>query len=401
MVSHRWAGSDRCRILVLLALTLFPSLQQVGAVNEEPASERKSTEDFTFLAGRAATAFQEGKTEEALSLFRRGLELNPEWEEGWWYLGVLHYEAHQWKEAAKAFRVVTDLNPDMGPAWVMAGACQYQLRKYYRAAESIDRGLQAGLGGNAALRFSAFYHKAVLLTRIEEYERAFTILYSLAKQQPTNEMVATAMGLCMLRIPLSPGEMPPAWRPMVLETGRAFQSAAIQEEEQARRKLERLLQDHPDFPNLHYAFGQFLVSRGEPEAAEMFQRELELNPHHIPAHLQLAWFYLNRGDAERGLPFAEKARRLDPDSASPYYVLGRIFLDRGRIDDAIEELEAARERAPESSQIRQFLARAYFRGGRREDARRELAEVDRLQRILQEREQGLILSGMGQDQPTP
>ncbi|GAB4239606.1 MAG: hypothetical protein Kow00109_14450 [Acidobacteriota bacterium] len=376
----------------LLFLSQLPALAQQG---EEPSAPEASSRPS--VAQSAAAALEQGKTGEALRLYQRGVAANPEWDEGWWWIGVLEYEQRRWAEAVKAFRTVTALQPELGPAWVMTGVCQYQLKKFYRALDNIERGLSLGLGGNAALRFSAFYHKAVLLTRIEEYERAFNILYSLAKQQPNSEQVIAAMGVCILRLPLAPAEVPGPWKDVVRRAGQAFVYSALDEGEKAQELLEELIAADPRFPNLHYAYGQFLAVRNSARAEEMFRKELELDPNHVPARLQLAWLHLNRGRSAEALPLAEEALELDPDSASPRYVLGRVLLDLGRYEDAARRLEEARELAPESSLVHQYLAQTYFRLGRREEAQAELAEVDRLRRRLLEQEQGLIVSGTGRE----
>lgn len=384
-------------------LTCFFLLGDVpeGAPWLRPESPAETASQPPSVARAAAEALQKGSTEEALQLYRRGVAEDPEWDEGWWWIGVLEYERKNWSEAVLAFRSVTALKPRLGPAWVMTGVCQYQLKRYYRALDNIERGLSLGLGGNATLRFSAFYHKAVLLTRIEEYERAFSILYSLAKQKPTSEQVIQAMGTCILRLPLAPREVPARWRELVRQAGQAFVFSALGKGEQAQELLEELVTTHPQFPNLHYAFGQFLVVRNPSRAEKMFRRELELEPNHVAARLQLAWLYLNQGRSAEAFPPAEEALELDPDSASPRYVLGRLLLDAGRYEEAAHRLEEALELAPKSSLIRQYLAQAYFRLGRREEAQRELAEVERLRRQLLEQEQGLVLSGTGEEAPPP
>ena len=58
-----------------------------------PLTGRNNSIDnrFETLAKSATTAREAGKKDEAIANYHRALDVNPEWEEGWWYMGTMLY----------------------------------------------------------------------------------------------------------------------------------------------------------------------------------------------------------------------------------------------------------------------------------------------------------------------
>ena len=122
--------------LISILLILF--------INSNPVLSQ--SESFQSVSEAAAKAMSQNRIPEAIQLYRKSVEFNYKWEEGWWYLGVLLYETDQYSEGRKAFQVVTHLNPQMSPAWLMLGLCQFGQKDYYPALTNISRAISIGLG---------------------------------------------------------------------------------------------------------------------------------------------------------------------------------------------------------------------------------------------------------------
>src|SRR5215472_5117579 len=67
-----------------------------------PCAAQNSPAGFSGLASKAATARVENDLPRAIQLYGQALQLNPEWKEGWWYLGLLQYEANSYPAARDA-----------------------------------------------------------------------------------------------------------------------------------------------------------------------------------------------------------------------------------------------------------------------------------------------------------
>ena len=161
--------------------------------------------------------------------------------------------------------------------------------------------------------------------------------------------------------------------------GRAgFNQAKARSSAIGRQSFEELVSRYPEAPNVHYAFGVYLLAE-EPDAAlEEFRRELRASPNHYHAMLQIAYELMKQGKFDEALPLAEKAMELTPNLFAARNAMGRILLETGDTDRAIRELETGVRLAPDSPEMRFSLARAYTKAGRNEDGARERAEFLKL-----------------------
>ena len=75
--------------------------------------------------------------------------------------------------------------------------------------------------------------------------------------------------------------------------------------------------------------------------------------------MQIAFEYLNRGDAQTALAWAKQAVAAAPREFPAHKALGQALLETGDLDGAIAELTAGIELAPESPSLHFQLARAY------------------------------------------
>lgn len=360
-------------------------------------------EAFEEVAAKAARAREAGELGEAARRYREAVALRSEWMEGWWYLGTLLYDLDRFGEALEALRVLASFQRENAVVWALIGLCEYRERDYERALVNLQKARLLGISENAQMYPAVRYHAAILLNRFEEFEVAFEALKEFAVENNRSASVIEAMGISVLRLPFLPSELPPAKREQVMLAGRAAYETATRRYEIADEFYQRLVSDFPDVPNVHYAYGVFLMREEPDKALEYFQKELKIQPHHVPSMLQTAFEYVKRGAYEEAQPWAEKAVEIDPASFPARHALGRIFLEFGEIERSISELERGIELAPTSPELRFVLSRAYARAGRREDAEREREEYLRLDEMFQTQKYGAQAVGgeRASDQPPP
>jgi tetratricopeptide (TPR) repeat protein len=337
---------------------------------------------FDTLRARAERARSEGRFDEALSAYQAALVLDPAWVEGHWYVGTISYETERYAECRDAFERVVRLQDENGAAWGFKGLCAFQRNDYAAALSDLARARELGLGESPDLVAVVRFHHAMLLTRAGQYERALQELAGFGQQGHSGEDLTSAFGLALLRIPRVPSEVVPEQRDMVLEAGRAALLSVGRDNERALGVLARLVERHPDAPNVHYAYGLLLSSEHPDEALAQFGEELRVSPDHAMARVYLAQELLKRAEHDAARPLAEAAVRLAPDNFMARRVLGQLRLEAGDAPEAIAELETAKALQPHSPSVRFHLARAYRRAQRLDDAVRERAEFTRLEREL-------------------
>jgi tetratricopeptide (TPR) repeat protein len=376
-------GTTGVAATILSGLTIVAVAQTVAAQTAPNSAPAKGAQKPTFdrLAQQAAAARKAGQLDDAIRLYRQALSLKPSWIEGQWGLGTLLYDLDQYAEARDAFRRVVAADAKNAVAHALLGLCEFQLKNYERSLEAIEKAKDLGIPSQEVASVTA-YHSAILLNRFERFEAASDVLRDFALQGKDTQPVIEAFGLSLLRLPYLPSEAPIEKREMVLMAGRAaFQMAKGRRTAAGRLAFEELVSRYPAAPNVHYAFGTFLVLEDADAALVEFQRELRMSPNHYYAMLQIAFEQMKRSNYADALPLAEKAVELAPNLMAARNALGRALLENGQTERAIQELEAGVKLAPDSPQMQFALARAYTRAGRAEDAARARAEFGRLDRL--------------------
>jgi len=356
--------------------------QQTRKVNPPApsAQTQPNTEaEFEHVVKQADEARVAERFEEAVSLYGKALNIKPKWPEGWWYVGAIFYQKDLYPQARDAFQNLVALESERGPAWAMLGLCQYQTAEYERAAVSLQRARTLGINDNPELARVASYHIALLYIHFEYFESAYDVLNEFVRAGQESAKVIEAFGLALLRMPFLPNEIPSDKREKVLLAGQAGYNMAARRQEQARSAFEMLLTRYPNDPNIHYAFGVYMLPQDADIAMKEFKRELEISPNHFAAMTQMAFEYMKRDQFTDALPLAEKAVQLAPKLYAARNVLGRVLLELGQVDRSIKELETGVKIAPSSPEMHFALARAYTRAGRKEEAARERETFKKLQ----------------------
>ena len=358
------------------------------APKPRPAAKASGASDFDRLVKAATEARLAERWDDAIALYAKVVKLKPDYVEGHWYHGTAQYTLDNFTGCRDSFRRVLRLAPKNGGAYAFLGLCEFGLKEYDRALEHLLQSRMLGVGDSPDLGSTARYHAAILMTRMEQYEQALETLGEFASEGNDNPRVIEAMGIATLRMPMLPLEAPSDRREMVLMAGRASYMMATRNTASAEKAFEALAFRYPETPNVHYAFGVFLLQEKPDLAIEEFKRELELQPQHPWSLMQLAYEYLKRGEGSAALPWAQQAVAVAPNAFPAHKALGQALLETGDIEGAIRELEIGIKLAPQSPGLHFTIARAYQRAGRLDDATRARNEFTRLDRLARTQRSG-------------
>jgi len=354
----------------------------------KPGTRSPTTAEFDRLVKAAAEARQAERWEDAIDLYGKAVNLKPQYVEGYWYQGTAYYSLDNYPQCRDAFRKVLRLAPKNGAADAFLGLCEFGLKDYDRSLQHLLQSRILGVGDTQDLAGTARYHAALLMTRMEQYEQALETLGEFAAEGNDNPRVIESMGIATLRMPMLPNETPPDRREMVLMAGRASYMMATRNTAAAEKAFDSLASRYPETPNVHYAYGVFLLQEQPDKGIEEFRRELELQPSHPWSLMQIAFEYLKRGDGKSALPWAQQAVAAAPTAFPAHKALGQALLETGDIVGAINELQIGIKLAPDSPGLHFTLARAYQRAGRLEEATRERDEFTRLDRLARTQRSG-------------
>lgn len=370
-------------LAAVLMATAFAGAQapKPAAPATKKAAAQAPSPAFDRLVAQATAARKAEKWEEAIALYAKAVKLRPKYIEGYWYQGTAYYTLGKFAECRDRFTEVVRLAPKNGAAFAFLGLCDYGLKDYAASLPHLLQSRTLGVGDTGDLGSVARYHAAAIMMKIGEFEQALQTLGEFANDGDDSPRVIEAMGMATLRMPIFPEELPAENRDMVIMAGRASYQMATRNTASAGRSFEALVLRYPETPNVHYANGVYLLGEQPDKAIEEFKKELELQPGHPQSLMQIAFEYLNRGDAPAALPWAKRAVEAAPKDFAAHKALGQALLETGEVAGAIAELENGVKLAPESPSLRFQLARAYQKAGRLEDANRERDEFTRLDRL--------------------
>ncbi len=372
------------RIGRILAAVLSATAVALAQTKQGPRENRQGAGQFSELSRAAEKARQADRLDEALRLYEKALKLNPQWAEGWWHLGTLHYDANRYGEGQIAFKNLVGVSPRLGPGWAMLGLCEFELHDYGNSLIHLRRGRALGLGGEQEITTVVRYHEALLLIQKSDFESATQLLSSLVKHGVVSDDVRVALGLALLHVPLFPHQVDPSKDGLIHAAGGVAELMAMGNYDQADSAFRQLLLDYPQTPFAHYAYGAMLASLSRYEEAEReLREETRVTPESALPDMQLAYVFLRLHRYAEALTLGQKAVELAPHSFAAHYLMGRTLLELNHVSEAVRELETARRLGPYSTEVRYNLARAYAKAHRQREANAERAEFARLSSLLQ------------------
>jgi tetratricopeptide (TPR) repeat protein len=308
-----------------------------------------------------------------MELYRKALGIDPRWQDGWWFLGLLQYGSGAYAAASDAMSRLLALQPDAGPALAIRGLCEFETGDYTHSLADIQKGLAFGAADDARHEQILFYHEAILLTRLEKFSDALKVYSVFAEHKLSSPDLLVAIGLAGLRIPLLPKDAAGDQQALLTSVGDATFKFMGGDQKAAQQAFNDLFERFPTARNAHFHYGNLLLAFGPEAAAPQFKKELEVAPDNAEARILLAWSLLMQNRADEALPYARRIAQEEPERAASQLILGRALLDTGNIAAAIEHLQHGIKLQPDNIEIHIASAKAYSKSGRDDDARRERA----------------------------
>ena len=149
-----------------LALTLAALLAQTppaAPAVRTPAARPPAS--FATVSASAAAAREAGRLDEAIALYRQGIALRADWDEGRWYLGLSLYERERYREARDAFAALVARQPAHAGAVGMKGLCEFGLGQHETALRTLLQARSLGIARTPEIAHVVAYHAGILLTR--------------------------------------------------------------------------------------------------------------------------------------------------------------------------------------------------------------------------------------------
>ena len=315
-----------------LALFLLAGVSRVGG-QASSAGESGNADQLRKLALEEGEA---GKTDDAIRDYRRALELQPEWKEGWWNLGMLQYSSRRFSDAISTFQRVTAFAPKLGMAWSLLGLSEYETGNYEDAVAHLQKAQELGISEDEEIARVSAYHLGLLSIRESRFERASELLLANFGAGAIPPQAKTALGLATLRVPLLPQQLDPSREALVQAAGEAAAAGT-----DAAERFSALLKDHREIPYLHYAYGLALAQAGKTkDALDQVMAETKISPGSAIPWIEASRLQILQGKAADSIAAAQHAIRLSPSNPDAHRALAKAFDASGKSQRASKERQS-------------------------------------------------------------
>lgn len=269
----------------------------------------------------ALARFQQSGPDEAVRTLREGLERQPAHAELIYQLGVLYAGCDAVARARKCFEQAIELEPAHAAAHERLAQC---------------------------------------LAAAGDVQPAYELLCRAAELDPHNPRVCLQLTV-LARAVAATTDTPLA--PPKCHTQDTTDRAAVEQ-------LAEVIAQEPDFVT---AFLSLPVSEADHEIfsalAATLERALERHPEYADLHYHCGQLYRRLGQDTAAIAHAERAVRINPRYVSALILLAELYARTDRCADAVERLEEAIRRGGDYADVHDLLGHLHVKAGRSDRAR--------------------------------
>ena len=357
-------------LLLLVLIPTLPVTREMCVAQEAPGPPQ-SPAQFDDLAARAAAARDQQNLPLAIRLYTQAEQLKPDWQEGWWYLGILQYGSNQYRGAIDAFTHLLQLVPTAVPAMALRGLCEFETAAYDDSLRDLEQAVAHGALNEPRNEQIIRYHLALLLAHTGRFQEALDQYRYFAEHKADAPDLKIGTGLAGMRVAAFPKDVPARDRDVYQTAGNAGYVFLSGDNEQADDLFAQLFVRYPSTPNLHYFYGFLLFPHDQDLAIDQFHSELAINPSNETANALLALTLVIAGRFSEALAPARRAYANASDSEMAQLALGRSLAETGDTKRGEEPLNQVIQRDPNNLEAHLGLVSIYSQSGNREEAARE------------------------------
>jgi tetratricopeptide (TPR) repeat protein len=118
--------------------------------------------------------------------------------------------------------------------------------------------------------------------------------------------------------------------------------------EKAKKEFLSFLLSRPDQWMSHYNMGNFQLESGNPQAAlSSYEKSMQLDPHAIPALVNMSMAYAHMGKNNEAEESLQKALKIEPENSAANFNLGLLLAEQGKVREAEKALRTALKSDPQ------------------------------------------------------
>jgi len=368
----------RCPVLLILGTTAY--LQGQAATRGGDLSLLKD----------AAQAIAAGKLERAENELQSVLQTSPEEFRALNLLGIVRAQQRREAEAERLFRRAIEIKPDFTSAHTSLGMLYVQMLKPDQAIPELKEALRLDPGRtDAADALSGVWREqAHAAVQSGDSEKALSLLIDARKINPNNADVLFDFGMVALRMSLFPDAVQAFQETLNLrkDDGRALYGLGraqmgLDKYQEAHDAFVRYVQLHPQDASGHYALGMTLQAlQRSNEARSEYEKSIQLKPDQTECYFELGLLDIDAGDLKSASDRFRLVLKQDPHHGGALTGAGRVAFQQKAYSNAAELLQSAVAADTAMREAHYYLGLTFSRLGRKEDSEKELQIASQLER---------------------
>jgi putative PEP-CTERM system TPR-repeat lipoprotein len=294
--------------------------------------------------------------------------------------GQAHQAAGETNQAISIYRKLIPMEPKSPLPWMRMADAQYGAKQYDEAVESLRKALE--LRPNLPEAQQALARVYVESGRINE---AISVAREVQKERPKDALGYVLEGDVQAS-QKKWGDAANAYRTGLRQTEStdlavrlyAVLTAGPGGATAASDFGASWLKSHPKDHAFRLKLAESaLAMKQYPVAVQHYRKVLEAAPKNAIVLNNLAWAEAQSNDP-KALEHAEEANRIAPNQPAIMDTLGTLLVEKGDTARGLDLLQKASGQAPQVPGIRLNLAKALIKAGQKDAARRELDELAKL-----------------------
>jgi tetratricopeptide (TPR) repeat protein len=320
-------------------------------------SEKRAMElTIEQVLQKAVESHKAGKLQDAESLYRAILQIQPDHPDANHNLGIIAVSLNKTEAALPLFKIALEVNPNQGQFWLSYVDALIKEKQFDNARSVLDKGKWRGLAGEKVEALEAKLTRSPPLIEInallEHYEKgrydlAQNLAINLTQQYPSHPFSWKMLGALFKQT----GKLQDSViaNQKVLEISpndaEAHSNLGVTHKdlgrlEEAETNYKKAIAIKPDYSDAHYNLGNILKELGRLEEAESsYKKAIAIKPDYADAHNNLGITLQELGRLEEAESSYKKAISIKPEFAQAHYNLGILLYEAGRYDLASKILE--------------------------------------------------------------
>ena len=357
--------------------TRFPGTamrtQYIGIMLLFVSATVAQTEPPETLYKKAETAYAQGDKQTAITLYRKILQLKPDFVPVLTNLGVALAHEGDYRGAIDEYRKALQHDPGNPTVSLNLAIAWYKLADFGKAATELEHFRKLNPGNSQSL-----YLLADCYLRLGRNRDVVFLLDPVYAAHPEDLVVDYALGTALIR----DGQTQKGSMVIdhVLRGGGSVVANLLLGQAQfaagdfrtAASTIRKALDVDPSLPDAWSLYGQVLLESGDLSGAKQaFARAIRADPNDFDSNLHLGAALRHEGNNTEAAPYLNRALQLRPASPEALFQVGALEMATGHLGEARETFERLERQWPDFQEVHVQLATLYAQMNRKEDSRRE------------------------------